>query len=99
MQYCSGAGTPLGRRHLIKEYESLDKKLRELNGVRVDLVHGEHWLDFRAGGYRMRRTKTTPRGFKTDHNEFSADEISVWTAQALSLRADLHIFIRNARLD
>ena len=42
-------------------YGNLAQRLRELNEVRIDLVHGEHWLDI--FGKRYRRTLPAPMHF------------------------------------
>ena len=84
----------LGGEDLSKEYKKLDKACRRVNDTRIDLIHGEHWLDFDEWRFRMRRQMTTSAGFKTKHIEYSAVEIGNWAEKVKDLEADLYTFCK-----
>ena len=88
----------LGGKDLLEKYNKLDTALRDINTKRNALVHGEHWIDPSDFSYRLRNTKTTSKGFISKHLDYSTSEVNGWAGEALSLEADLWMFIHNVHL-
>lgn len=75
-------------------FGDIDSRLRQVNEVRNDLVHGEQWLDF-DGVMRQRRARVTDGGYRPKHTKHSPQEVSEWVLKTWSLEGDVWNFVQD----
>ncbi|MBT7486231.1 MAG: hypothetical protein HN578_06585 [Rhodospirillales bacterium] len=78
-----------------EDYREFDSKLKEVNEIRNDLVHGEQWFDL-EGNLKQRRSRPmSDKGYNPKHMEHSPEEVLQWAEVAYVLEMEVWKFFRS----